>query len=99
MRMMIINTSKEDEVSDPLLGEGVSYSSYLRSSSLSSTDGSLHVGEEYIRKKLQWFFRNPYEKYKERGRKPWKLVLQVVKIVLVTVQVGKVYFSLLCSKV
>jgi len=46
-------------------------------------DGS----EEEIRRKLQWYFKNPYEKYKERKRKPAKLVLQIIKIILVTAQV------------
>ena len=59
------------------------------SSSTSSIGKADIVGsnEEKIRRKLKWYFMNPYQKFKVRGRKPWKLVLQVAKIILVTVQV------------
>ena len=43
--------------------------------------------EEKMRRELKFFFMNPYEKYKARGRKPWKLGVQLVKILLVTLQV------------
>ena len=42
---------------------------------------------EVIRKRLSSHFMNPYQKYKHRGRKPWKLLVQLLKIVLVTTQV------------
>ncbi|XP_020489412.2 mucolipin-3 isoform X2 [Labrus bergylta] len=41
---------------------------------------------ECLRRKIKYFFMNPCEKYHARGRKPWKLVLQIIKIVLITVQ-------------
>lgn len=31
----------------------------------------------------------PYQKYKLRGRKPWKLLFQLLKLIMVTVQVNK----------
>lgn len=40
-----------------------------------------------FRRRLKYFFMNPCEKYRARGRKPWKLMLQVLKIVIITVQV------------
>ena len=46
----------------------------------------LYSGEEEIKKKLKWFFKTPYGKYNERGKKPFKLILQVMKIILVTIQ-------------
>ena len=59
-----------------------------RSTSPSTNDEATHVqvGEEVLRRKLSWYFMNPYQKYKLKGRKPWKLVLQFFKIVLITFQ-------------
>lgn len=42
---------------------------------------------EDFRRRLKYFFMNPCEKYRARGRKPWKLMLQIVKIAIITVQV------------
>jgi len=56
--------------------------------------------EDRMRRKLKYFFMNPCEKYRARGRKPYKLTLQVFKIIMVTVQVrcilnciGEAYFN------
>ena len=90
----------EDSENDPLLTDVLQpgrdnhfsrdelFDNSLLSTSF-STNNSVDDEEDRIRKKLQWFFKNPYEKYTEKGRKPWKLVLQVIKIILVTVQVSK----------
>lgn len=43
--------------------------------------------ERYIRLKLRRFFMNPLEKWRHSGRFPWKLTLQIFKLVVVTVQV------------
>lgn len=40
-----------------------------------------------FRRRLKYFFMNPCEKYRARGRKPWKLMLQILKIAIITVQV------------
>lgn len=40
-----------------------------------------------LRRRIKYFFMNPCEKYHARGRKPWKLLLQLVKIAIVTAQV------------
>lgn len=42
---------------------------------------------EHLRRKIKYYFMNPCEKYHARGRKPWKLVLQLIKIVIITIQV------------
>ncbi|XP_039235254.1 mucolipin-3 isoform X3 [Pipra filicauda] len=42
--------------------------------------------EDQLRRKLKFFFMNPCEKFWARGRKPWKLGIQLLKIVMVTVQ-------------
>ncbi|KAM9844832.1 mucolipin-3-like [Aulostomus maculatus] len=41
---------------------------------------------EDLRRRLKYFFMNPCQKYRARGRKPWKLMLQILKIAIITVQ-------------
>lgn len=43
---------------------------------------------EDFRRRLKYFFMNPCQKYRARGRKPWKLMLQILKIAIITVQVA-----------
>ncbi|KAF7280560.1 hypothetical protein GWI33_005761 [Rhynchophorus ferrugineus] len=42
--------------------------------------------EERMRRKLQFFFMNPIEKWQAKSRFPYKFVVQVIKIILVTMQ-------------
>ncbi|XP_051555499.1 mucolipin-3 isoform X3 [Myxocyprinus asiaticus] len=42
--------------------------------------------EEDLRRKLKYFFMSPCQKYRARGRKPWKLMLQIFKIAIITIQ-------------
>ncbi|XP_006002982.1 mucolipin-1a [Latimeria chalumnae] len=42
--------------------------------------------EEALRRKLKYFFMSPCDKYRAKSRKPYKLVLQLLKIAFVTVQ-------------
>lgn len=44
------------------------------------------LNEERMRRKLQFFFMNPIEKWQARRRFPYKFVVQLIKIVLVTMQ-------------
>ncbi|XP_017276029.1 mucolipin-3 [Kryptolebias marmoratus] len=44
------------------------------------------VEVDCLRRKIKYYFMNPCEKYHARGRKPWKLVLQIVKIAIITIQ-------------
>lgn len=61
-----------------------------------------HACEEYklnhekiMRRKLKFFFMNPIEKWQAKRRFPYKFLVQVFKIVLVTMQVCiSCYFSL-----
>nr|XP_046246795.1 mucolipin-3 [Scatophagus argus] len=39
-----------------------------------------------LRRKIKYYFMNPCEKYHARGRKPWKLMLQIIKIAIITIQ-------------
>uniref|UniRef100_UPI00398F3385 mucolipin-3 isoform X1 n=2 Tax=Pristiophorus japonicus TaxID=55135 RepID=UPI00398F3385 len=41
---------------------------------------------DQLQRKLKFFFMNPCEKFKARGRKPWKLGVQILKIAMVTLQ-------------
>ncbi|KAM3875885.1 mucolipin-3 [Diretmus argenteus] len=41
---------------------------------------------ESLRRKIKYHFMNPCEKYHARGRKPWKLILQIIKIAIITIQ-------------
>lgn len=42
--------------------------------------------EEKMRRKLKFFFMNPIEKWQAKRRLPYKFAVQVIKIVLVTIQ-------------
>uniref|UniRef100_A0A671RZK5 Mucolipin-3-like n=1 Tax=Sinocyclocheilus anshuiensis TaxID=1608454 RepID=A0A671RZK5_9TELE len=47
------------------------------------------VDPQYVdnfRRKLKYFFMSPCQKYRARGRKPWKMMLQILKIVIITFQ-------------
>lgn len=47
--------------------------------------------EMELRRKIRYHFMNPLEKWKIKRKYPWKLSLQIIKIILVTVQL--VYFG------
>lgn len=53
-----------------------------------SNNSSANVNqiEEKMRRKLQFFFMNPIEKWKAKRKFPYKFVVQLIKIVLVTLQ-------------
>ncbi|XP_047670248.1 mucolipin-3-like isoform X1 [Tachysurus fulvidraco] len=53
---------------------------------------SSNISEIELRRKLKYFFLSPCEKYRTRGRKPWKLFLQIIKITIITIQL--VWFGL-----
>ncbi|XP_072255840.1 mucolipin-1 isoform X2 [Pyxicephalus adspersus] len=42
--------------------------------------------EVHLRRRLKYFFMSPCDKFRAKGRKPYKLGLQLIKILLVTVQ-------------
>jgi len=50
---------------------------------------SSHVNEaDRLRRRLKYFFMNPCQKFRAKRKVPWKLILQLVKVVLVTIQVN-----------
>lgn len=72
---------EESEEPRPLLRKGSSRLEYKR-----QVKKELHV----LKEKLKYHFTNPFHKYKYHGRKPWKLILSFVKIILATAQVHNV---------
>lgn len=52
-----------------------------------SIDGSQSLEEVLLRSRLKFFFQNPIEKWHTRKRLPFKFIVQVIKIILGTVQV------------
>ena len=51
--------------------------------------------EDRLRRKLKYFFMDPCHKWKAKRKFPWKLVLQIIKIILVTIQVFKLLLHLI----
>lgn len=43
--------------------------------------------EDRLKRKLKFYFMGPHEKYRARKKCPWKLLLQILKIIIVTIQV------------
>ena len=42
------------------------------------------IEEEFFRRKLAFFFLNPWDKYQARRQIPWKLMMQFLKAIFVT---------------
>ena len=51
------------------------------------------VKEECLREDLKFYFMNPCEKFRARQQIPWKMGLQILKIVMVTTQVNYIISS------
>lgn len=48
--------------------------------------------QEKLQRKLKFFFMNPVEKWRAKGRFPWKLGIQALKLCVVTMQVRFPFF-------
>ena len=89
-------TSFDDDCTEPLLrrhsyGGELDFNTSVHYQSVwdpSEFSGSLRNRREVMRKRLRSHFMTPYQKYKHRGRKPWKLLLHFLKLLMVTVQVS-----------
>nr|XP_061832104.1 mucolipin-2-like [Nerophis lumbriciformis] len=57
-----------------------------RSNSVSSTTTVDLIKEERLRDDLKYYFMSPCEKYRARRHIPWKLAVQILKIVMITTQ-------------
>lgn len=40
-----------------------------------------------MKTKIKYHYMNPFQKFRARRRKPWKLVVQIVKVFLITIQI------------
>jgi hypothetical protein len=68
--------SSETESSDRLLESLPPHSEPL----------SLSQSRDRLRRELKFYFMSPINKWRAKGRLPWKLGLQIIKIVFVTIQ-------------
>lgn len=66
--------------------ENGSINSFLEEAEIICEENFSKVNQQ-MKKKLTSFFMNPIEKWKLRGRFPWKLCVQIFNIALVTLQV------------
>ncbi|XP_031163272.1 mucolipin-2 isoform X1 [Sander lucioperca] len=57
-----------------------------RSNSISSVSTQDIIKEDNLRDDLKYYFMSPCEKYRARRQLPWKLVVQILKIVMITTQ-------------
>ncbi|CAB4029799.1 mucolipin-3-like isoform X1, partial [Paramuricea clavata] len=71
------------EQEQPIFKSGVHPDLY---GAINSVSGEQTIDTEKMRARLKWHYMNAYEKYKAGGRKPWKLIIQIIKIFLVTAQ-------------
>lgn len=51
------------------------------------TSNNLIETRNKLRKKLTYHFMSPIDKWRMKGKFPWKLLFQIIKIILVTIQV------------
>ncbi|XP_031629741.1 mucolipin-3-like [Contarinia nasturtii] len=77
-------TSTTEEIS--FTGVPTSSSQPSASSSSSQLSPMSAFNEDRMRRKLQFFFMNPIEKWQARRKFPYKFVVQLIKIVLLTMQ-------------
>ena len=84
------NSEKQDKFCDYQPSSAVDFEVVQRDMVTSSGTGYDHrefSRREILKAKLKYHYMNPWQKYKARKRKPWKLVIQIFKILIVTVQV------------
>uniref|UniRef100_A0A3Q3LMS0 Mucolipin TRP cation channel 1b n=1 Tax=Mastacembelus armatus TaxID=205130 RepID=A0A3Q3LMS0_9TELE len=79
-------SSVDDYGSQECLSAGMPRPSSLVGSEQQQQQEEEEEEEEALRRKLKYFFMSPCDKYHAKGRKPFKLGLQLLKIITVTVQ-------------
>lgn len=75
----------EFDTESRVTSEGFEEPAQIYSSTPVTPSACLHQ-QEKMRRRLQFFFMNPIEKWQAKRRFPYKFVVQVIKIVLVTMQ-------------
>lgn len=81
------NFSSESNEIAPIIA-GSSVNSFLDEAEIISSVSEQNTARAHdgMRKKLRYFFMNPIQKWNAKGRFPWKLCLQIVKIIIATIQ-------------
>lgn len=82
---IVMDESERDDLEVLVMNHNVESSTPLSSSCNYGLSG-LNISEEKMRRKLRFFFMNPIEKWQAKRRFPYKFVVQVIKIILVTIQ-------------
>ncbi|KAI1294959.1 Mucolipin-3 [Halotydeus destructor] len=59
---------------------------YMTSQETNFTNSYSPNERDKFRRRLKYYFMNPIDKWRAKGRLPWKLGLQVIKIIVVTLQ-------------
>lgn len=87
------NHSPKPDTNSHRSGGGVGAGQQSRASNLPSetgeewaTDANFTPARDRLRRALRYYFMSPMDKWRIKGRFPWKLLFQVIKIVLVTSQ-------------
>ncbi|PNF35724.1 Mucolipin-3 [Cryptotermes secundus] len=80
----VVDKNDCDELEALVMSRAQTSTSLSSACSYRSTD--VDISEERMRRKLRFFFMNPIEKWQAKHRVPYKFVVQVIKIILVTVQ-------------
>lgn len=80
------NTCSEGEEEFKAATNQINHDNSQGFSSSQSPAYALNQMEDKMRRKLQFFFMNPIEKWRAKRKFPYKFVVQVIKIVLVTFQ-------------
>ena len=78
---------RNNEEEQSMFTGGFQASLYGAVNSVSYDEQDIQSLSEKMRARLKWHYMNSYQKYKAGGRKPWKLLIQIIKIFLVTAQV------------
>ena len=69
----------------------------VEAASEDNSDGSAsqqEIEENRLRREIQYMYNTPYGKYKERGQFPYNMIVQILKILFVTIQVSAEIYSL-----
>lgn len=77
-----INGNNNDHVSINPVSEGET-----AEQSSSMVDENVKV-EHWMRRRLVYFFMTPIQKYRAKGRIPWKMFTQALKVFIITLQVS-----------
>lgn len=74
----------------PLLAQIGSVNSFLEEAEIitASLEEATNIAHDQLRRKLKHHFMNPIEKWKIKGRFPWKLCLQIIVIISASVQLS-----------